>query len=94
MLIVYFGFFLFSIRMHERYMYPLFPLLSWLLVTGRKIWIQYVVLSFTFLANQYNMWFAPTMLFFISLYTPLFTKALSVINLFTWTTLWPKKSSS
>ena len=94
MLIVYFGFFLFSIRMHERYMYPLFPLLSWLLVTGRKIWIQYVVLSFTFLANQYNMWFAPTMLFFISLYTPLFTKALSVINLFTWMTLWPKKSSS
>ncbi|OGC92156.1 hypothetical protein A3D85_01900 [Candidatus Amesbacteria bacterium RIFCSPHIGHO2_02_FULL_47_9] len=94
LLIVYFGFFLFSVRMHERYMYPLFPLMSWLIVIGRKIWIQYAVLSFTFLANQYNMWFAPTMPFAIALYTPIFTKALSVINLFTWFTLWPKKSSS
>lgn len=83
MLVLYFGIFLFATRMHERYLYPLFPLMSLLLVGGYKIWKQYTVLSVTYLINLYSQWWAPTVPALVSIFTPNFTRLVSIVNLIT-----------
>ncbi len=81
MLILYFGFFLFATRMHERYMYPLFPLLSLLIISGHKLWKPYVVLAATFLVNQYSQWWAPHIPALVAIYSANFTRIVSAVNL-------------
>lgn len=51
--------FLFFTRIHERYLYPFFPVATILVALKRKFLIPYVILSFTFLFNMYNLFWAP-----------------------------------
>ena len=75
-LLVLFGTFLFASRMHERYLYPVFPLL---IISQR--YLTYTVLSVTYFLNMYSDWWNPTLTWLISLYTPTFTKIISIVNL-------------
>src|SRR5258708_661522 len=51
--------FLFMTRIHERYLYPFFPVATILVGFRKKFLIPYLVLSFTFLLNMYNLFWAP-----------------------------------
>ncbi len=51
--------FLFMTRIHERYMYPFFPIATILIGMLPEIFIPYLVLSITFLLNMYNLFWAP-----------------------------------
>lgn len=51
--------FLFFTRIHERYLYPFFPLATILVGLNKKLLIPYAVLSATFLLNMYNLFWAP-----------------------------------
>ncbi|MFA5750598.1 MAG: hypothetical protein WC895_05310, partial [Candidatus Shapirobacteria bacterium] len=56
-----FGSFIFLTNMHERYLYPIFPLLTVLIfISKSKFTIKsLVVLSFVHFINLYNLWFYP-----------------------------------
>jgi len=57
-----FGCFIFLTNMHERYLYPIFPLISVLVVLS-KTFIKIksiIILSFIHLLNLYNLWFYPS----------------------------------
>lgn len=51
--------FLFLTRVHERYLYPFFPLATILLGFIPDLWIVYIALSLTHLLNLYNLFWAP-----------------------------------
>jgi Gpi18-like mannosyltransferase len=75
--------FLFFTRIHERYLYPFFPVATILVGLVPEFIIPYVVLSFVFLLNMYNLFWAPgiPILENILIKTAL-PNILSVINLF------------
>ncbi len=51
--------FLFMTRIHERYLYPFFPVVTILVGFIPELAIPYVILSVTFLLNMYNLFWAP-----------------------------------
>lgn len=51
--------FLFMTRIHERYLYPFFPVATILVGLIPGFVIPYVILSVTFLLNMYNLFWAP-----------------------------------
>lgn len=76
--------FLFLTRIHERYLYPFFPLATLLLAFVKKIKYFYIVLSLTFLLNLYHLFWAPPMPFLEALYKGgLLALAISIINIAT-----------
>lgn len=81
--ILFFAVFMFSPRMHERYFFPVLPLLT-LLLGSTKSWLLrflYIGVSVLFLLNVYSMWWAPYLASLVNLYTPLFTKAIAFLYL-------------
>ncbi len=52
--------FLFMTRIHERYLYPFFPIATILIGFIPELLIAYVILSITFLLNMYNLFWAPS----------------------------------
>ncbi|CAN5303312.1 hypothetical protein BH10PAT1_BH10PAT1_1600 [soil metagenome] len=51
--------FLFFTRIHERYLYPFFPVATILVALIPEFIIPYIILSFVFLLNMYNLFWAP-----------------------------------
>lgn len=51
--------FLFFTRIHERYLYPFFPIATILIGFVPEMLVPYIVLSFVFLVNMYNLFWAP-----------------------------------
>jgi len=51
--------FLFMTRIHERYLYPFFPIATILIGFVPELIIPYLILSTTFLLNMYNLFWAP-----------------------------------
>jgi len=51
--------FLFMTRIHERYLYPFFPIATISLAFMPWLWIPYSVLSLSHLFNLYNLFWAP-----------------------------------
>lgn len=58
--VVTFVAFLFLTRIHERYLFPSFPYLTLLLGFIPNLFFTYLLLSFTFLLNMYNLFWAPS----------------------------------
>ena len=56
-----FGCFIFLTNMHERYLYPIFPLISILIFLPRSFINKkfFIILSFIHFLNLYNLWFYP-----------------------------------
>src|SRR5258706_1255910 len=74
--------FLFMTRIHERYLYPFFPVATILVGFKKKFLIPYLILSFTFLLNMYNLFWAPGIFVFENiLKTSGLPNILTVINL-------------
>jgi len=74
--------FLFMTRIHERYLYPFFPVATILIGFKRKFMIAYIILSFTFLLNMYNLFWAPAIPFLENiLKNTQLSSILAVINL-------------
>lgn len=82
-MLVLWGTFLFNVRMHERYLFPVFPLLTVYLSVGKSklLYVVYMLVSIVFLANLYYQWWAPSIPNLITTYTPNFIWILSFINL-------------
>ena len=57
-----FGCFIFLTNMHERYLYPIFPLISILFVLSKSIinLKQIIIISLIHFLNLYNLWFYPS----------------------------------
>lgn len=93
-MLLFFVIFLFAPKMLQRYLYPVFPLLSVVLIfTRRKIyWLIYGLISFCYLANMYYLWWAPGNPALENFYTPAFTKGISIIYLAAFTYLYVKKA--
>ncbi len=74
--------FLFMTRIHERYLYPFFPVATILIGYIPEFIILYIILSITFLINMYNLFWAPGVLIFENLLkTSQLSTILSVVNL-------------
>jgi len=58
--LISFSSFLFLTRIHERYLYPFFPLATILFIFLPKIRLIYIILSIIFLLNMYNLFWAPS----------------------------------
>jgi len=74
--VLFFAVFLFSSRMHERYLYPVFPLLS-LLLLRIPIWLLWPIigaLSGIYLFNIYHLWWAPHIPSLVAVYSPVTIK--------------------
>jgi Gpi18-like mannosyltransferase len=86
-LLFMFAFFLFASRMHERYFYPVFPLLSLLLVVSGNFLLSsvYVITSIAYLANLYHDWWSPYNTWVVSLYTSWLIKSISAAYLVAFT---------
>lgn len=93
--VLFWAFFLFNTKMHERYLYPIFPLLSYLLVLkpSLKLLIIYLLASLIFLFNMYYMWFAPTIPWLVGLYTPEVLNFVSLANIIMFIAFFSLKSS-
>ena len=93
--LLFWAFFLFNTKMHERYLYPIFPLLSFLLVLKPtiKLLIIYVLISLVFLFNMYYMWYAPNIPWLMSLYTPGVLDFVSLVNIILFIAFFKLKSS-
>lgn len=78
-----FSAFLFLTNMHERYLYPIFPLVTILLVIYPKIILFYIVLSLIYILNLYHLWWVPAISFLESFYSFNFIRLLSLVNLVT-----------
>ncbi len=61
--------FLFMTRIHERYLYPFFPLATISLAFFDWLIIPYIILSVTNLLNLYHLFYAPSIPFLENLYT-------------------------
>lgn len=74
--------FLFLTRIHERYLYPFFPLATILLGLTPGLVIAYITLSLTHLLNLYHLFWAPAFPFLEKLFTKsLFPQSLALINI-------------
>jgi hypothetical protein len=91
--IVFFSMFLFLPRMHERYLFPVFPLLFFLSAVTRSQapFIFGLILAPPYLANLYSQWWAPGNTFLQSLYTPDSTRAVSLAYLLAFAMLFKLK---
>lgn len=58
-MLVMFASFAFLTGMHERYLYPVFPLMTILVATRLKLFLLYSLLSGIHLLNLYNFWWYP-----------------------------------
>ncbi len=83
-LVIFMSVFLFASRMHERYLYPAFGLLSALGLFSSWVGGGYLVLSLTYMLNMYYGWWAPSLPQVMAWYTPTFTKMVSGVNLAVW----------
>lgn len=75
---------MFLTNMHERYLYPMFPYLTALVVTNSVGSIQYWAISFISLLNLYNFWWMPEIRFikdFLSFGDRLMPRILGLTNL-------------
>jgi hypothetical protein len=71
--------FLFMTRIHERYLYPLFPSLTILLGFMPSLAVPYILISLLHLLNLYHLFWAPGSLALQGLYlSPLFMQILSL----------------
>lgn len=76
--------FLFMTRIHERYLYPFFPVATVLLGLVPGLWIPYVVLSATHLLNLYHLFWAPSFAPLEALYqSPWLAQSIAIINILT-----------
>ncbi|QQG47044.1 MAG: hypothetical protein HY044_02795 [Candidatus Woesebacteria bacterium] len=76
--------FLFMTRIHERYLYPFFPLATISLAFFNWLTIPYIILSITFFLNLYHLFYAPSIPVLESLYSfQFFPVILSLINILT-----------
>lgn len=74
--------FLFFTRIHERYLYPLFPIATILVGLIPEFIIPYVILSFVFLLNMYNLFWVPSIPFLQNIMmTSQLPTILSAVNL-------------
>jgi len=74
--------FLFMTRIHERYLYPFFPLATILLGFVPSLVLPYTVLSFSHLINLYNLFWVPKFEFLeILLKTSWFAKLIVFVNI-------------
>ncbi len=74
--------FLFMTRIHERYLYPFFPVATILVGLIPEFMIFYIILSLTFLLNMYNLFWAPGIPILEStLKTTQLSNVLSIVNL-------------
>lgn len=81
--IVAFSTFMFLTNMHERYLYPLFPVFTILVTFDKKLLGLYVATSFVSLVNLYNFWFTPRiepLVILMSAKDRLFPRVLGVLN--------------
>jgi len=84
LVIIGFASFLFMTRVHERYLYPIFPIMTLLLTYKKKLIPLYIALSVVFLLNMFNLWWYPTIntLFnFLTFKEGFMTIALSWVNI-------------
>jgi Gpi18-like mannosyltransferase len=58
--LIYLGFFLFPTRIHERYLFSVFPFLSIIIPINFKIKTSYILLSLSYFANMYYAMYAFT----------------------------------
>jgi Gpi18-like mannosyltransferase len=76
------GTFLFMTRIHERYLYPFFPIATLLVGLNTEIMISYIVLSAIHLLNLYHLFWAPSIPVLKHFYTsPNFAKTLSLATI-------------
>lgn len=83
-LIYAFAAFLFLTNMHERYLYPVFPLLAILAVRERRLLWPFVLFSLIHLVNLYHLWWYPRwepIVIFLTLFNGLFPRLFSLANL-------------
>lgn len=74
--------FLFLTRMHERYLFPFFPISTILLGVIPNIWPVYAILSLTHIINLYNLfWVPPFPILENLLKNPFLPNLLSVISI-------------
>ncbi len=74
--------FLFMTRIHERYLYPFFPVATILVGMQSAFLIPYIILSAVFLLNMYNLFWAPSIPFMeVTMQTTQLPVILTVINL-------------
>lgn len=79
---IYFTFFMFFTRIHERYMYYCLPFLVLIISVERKFLYLYIILSVTFLLNLYIVYTPdPAKPFYFMHEIPAFSIGISVINL-------------
>lgn len=75
--------FMFLTRIHERYLYPLFPIATLFLGLSRGFLSIYLFFSLVHLFNLYNMYWVPGIPFFENLLSlNWFTNTLAVVSLF------------
>lgn len=82
--IVAFSTFMFMTNMHERYLYPLFPVFTILVAFEKRLLGIYVAVSSISLLNLYNFWFTPRVEFLVKLMSGkdrLAPRILGLINL-------------
>jgi len=80
--LVAFASFLFLTRMHERYLFPVFPLLTLLLAFYPRVFWLYLPLSFTHLLNLYSEWWQPDIWWLKNfLIQDISVRAISLLNL-------------
>lgn len=82
--IISFSAFMLLTNMHERYLYPLFPVLTILVVTNRKLLLLYVLVSAIHLLNLYNFWWYPRVNILIQVMSAadrLLPRVLGLVNL-------------
>lgn len=64
--LVVFSSFIFLTGIHERYLYPIFPILT-ILIFRKKDWLKWlVILSILHLINLYNFWWYPNIEFLVN----------------------------
>jgi len=74
--------FLFMTRMHERYLFPFFPIATILLGSVNWLILPYIILSITHLLNLYHLFWAPSLAPLESVYLYFwFSKVLSFLNI-------------
>jgi Gpi18-like mannosyltransferase len=95
LVVLFWSFFLFNTKMHERYLYPVFSLLSYLLVLrpSVKLMVVYAIISLTFMFNLYYMWFAPGISWLVGFYTSGVMNFVSLLNIILFIVFFGLKSS-
>lgn len=76
--------FLFMTRIHERYMYPFFPVATVLLGFVPWMWLPYLMLSGLHLLNLYHLFWAPGIDWLKEMYlNPQFANGLAILSIVT-----------